>query len=160
MADITRENVLVWEAGLEMDALIHLLVMGERVEWQRRWGDFGDYVPWMWTEFPVIKASYCPTTYDHWVPIPAYSTDMNMAWRVVEKVGLNVVPIYAFDEASQTYKRVGWGAVPVDSFGTPRASLFEGHVGWVEFVVEEGAQAPIAPLAIGRAALLATLVKE
>jgi hypothetical protein len=83
-------------------------------------------------EFEEPQIKELRDKYDEWGMIPCYSTDIAAAWQVVEKLRLFVMP-WGDDEWCVSHER-------------------DKHLAFQNIV-----PAPSAPLAISRAALLATL---
>ena len=127
------------EAGREMDALIAEKVMGLRVEWRSG-------VPmWVGKDLPGSPYVLSEGLYGH--TIHNYSTDIRDAWKVLEKFNdLGLVVVVGSKRLVETrellwYALIGM-AKPIDEFDMNANILGE-------------AEAPTAPLAVCRTALLA-----
>ena len=149
---MTRDEILAMEAGRELDALV------------------AEAMGWIWLRFKpahdedaeFVRKPYGPDTWEAslehkrangdeplahlWdCDLPHYSTDIAAAWEVVEYMG--PIPFSLRFQPADAW-RTGDGEVYCHAHWT---CWFEGSV-WAE--------APTAPLAICRAALLAAMEME
>jgi hypothetical protein len=149
---MNRDEILNMPAGREMDALVAEKVMGLNVSW---WSihHVSDYegdgpfrslhsadeimLPDQDGDMPVLQTFTRGDNYVMWNVTPFYSTDIAAALQVVEKLTENF------------YIDIG-----IDSSGTQvQLDRFNGE----DWTFGESIEAPTAPLAICRAALLTTL---
>jgi len=129
---MTRDEILAMEAGRELDALVAVEVM----EWTRYPNKHG------------LTVMSRPGAMPHHAQIdqhPNFSTDIAATWEVVEYMG--PIPFSLRFQPADAW-RTGDGEVYCHAHWT---CWFEGSV-WAE--------APTAPLAICRAALLAAMEME
>mgnify|MGYP001600886613 CR=1 FL=1 len=120
------------EAGREMDALIAEKVMGwKRINTPPRWECKADYgLEREWGK----DDPFCPKCME-W---PEYSTDISVAWQVVEE--------FAHQSANKTAAELGMSYFSLSAYP---------NRWWSCRIGKESSDAPTAPLAICRAALRA-----
>lgn len=149
-ATLTREAILAMEEGPETDALVRSRVWGSVIRQYRTAisGDDGRRFVLLDPDVGEMWPCYLPDgmpdneARDFWEPVPAYSTDIAAAWTVV-------------DHWRNPRKPGGYGELALRCEGEPRDGL------WVcNFGTKGKGTATTAPLAICRAALLATLGAE
>jgi hypothetical protein len=124
---MTRDEILNMPAGREMDALIAASVMG--------WVNVSEVRPNLLTD--VIGK---PPDFDYKDIVPHYSTDISVAWGIIDKSECYIIDNQVSQEES------------VDGIKRVNAQVFIGRWGYAE--------AETAPLAICRAALLAVVESE
>jgi len=143
---VTRDEILNMPAGREMDALVAEKVMGwsnvEKTTWSNYRADgtpFGGGKEWRGTP-PNHEAEFNPVLY----PIKNYSTDIAAAWMVVEKIR----PLFWSTQV------MVWDHS--DKYIV--SCVYRGGHDEPEKAINS--EAPTAPLAICRAALLAVMDSE